>query len=72
MTTVCVVASCAVLQIAQLFVSPIGGDGRPVLESYTGAYAVKINIGGKWQVVHRYLTRNILSAHRRAMERLRQ
>ncbi|CAM9221450.1 unnamed protein product, partial [Hapterophycus canaliculatus] len=38
-------------QIAQLFVSPIGGDGRPVLESYTGAYAVKINIGGKWQVV---------------------
>ncbi|CAN0551444.1 unnamed protein product, partial [Ectocarpus sp. 12 AP-2014] len=38
-------------QIAQLFVSPIGGDGRPVLESYTGAYAVKITVGGKWQVV---------------------
>ena len=38
------------LQIAQLFVSPIGGDGRPVFESYTGAYAVKITIGGKWQV----------------------
>lgn len=38
------------LQIAQLFVNPIGGDGRPVLESYTGAYAVKITIGGKWQV----------------------
>ncbi len=37
-------------QIAQLFVSPIGGDGRPVFESYTGAYAVKITIGGKWQV----------------------
>ncbi|CAM9325405.1 unnamed protein product, partial [Ectocarpus sp. 12 AP-2014] len=38
-------------QIAQLFVSPIGGDGRPVLESYTGAYAVKITVGGKWQQV---------------------
>lgn len=38
-------------QIAQLFVSPIGGDGRPVFESYTGAYAVKITIDGKWQVV---------------------
>lgn len=29
----------------------MGGDGRPVFESYTGAYAVKIMIDGKWQVV---------------------
>lgn len=36
-------------QIAQLFIQTIGGDGRPVLESYTGAYAVKIMIDGKWQ-----------------------
>lgn len=38
------------MQIAQLFVSLIGGDGRPVHESNTGAYAVKIMIDGKWQV----------------------
>lgn len=31
--------------------SPVGGDGRPVHESYTGAYAVKIMVGSKWQVV---------------------
>lgn len=31
--------------------SPVGGDGRPVFESYTGAYAVKMMIDGKWQVV---------------------
>lgn len=40
-----------VTQIAQLFLSPIGGDGLPVLESTTGAYAVKISVDGKWQVV---------------------
>lgn len=44
-------ASMLYIQIDQLFVHPIGGDGKPVLESYTGAYAVKIMINGKWQVV---------------------
>lgn len=44
-------ASILYVQIDQLFVHPIGGDGKPVLESYTGAYAVKIMINGKWQVV---------------------
>lgn len=54
-------ACCPWIQIAQLFVSPVGGDGRPVFESYTGAYAVKITVGGKWQVgtkvhlIHIYL-----------------
>ncbi|CAM9901811.1 unnamed protein product, partial [Laminaria digitata] len=38
-------------QIGQLFLSPIGGDGLPVFESTTGAYAVKIAVDGKWQVV---------------------
>ncbi|CAM9220023.1 unnamed protein product [Chrysoparadoxa australica] len=38
-------------QIAQLFVSHIGADGQPVHDSYTGAYAVRINKGGNWHVV---------------------
>ncbi|CAM9215817.1 unnamed protein product, partial [Discosporangium mesarthrocarpum] len=38
-------------QIAQLFINQVGGDGQPIMESYTGAYAVQLLQGGSWQVV---------------------
>ncbi|CAM9207590.1 unnamed protein product [Choristocarpus tenellus] len=38
-------------QIAQLFITPIGADGKPMFESYSGAYAVRLFLEGQWQVV---------------------